>query len=198
MRNFLLCTICASYLLTGCEETEGTQIGNEGLTQPPPTTPACDAKALEPSTQFDAWPGTLDEVVSALITKTIPVTLEANGSLYTGEMQVEAAGYRIGDDGDCDHVSVGVTATVDLGDSLTTIATGKLYIPAALPTGAEGELMAQDWTGDLLAPPGADRALLFDTVVGPTGFEAEVVLETCPTESDCTEDVVGVITSDPT
>lgn len=192
-RLLLLSFIGPILLLAGCEEGEGTQIGNEGIVATDPSETGCEARTLSADNTFDGWPGTLGDAADLLMSNLGDVQLDVDGTLTAGRMNPTVRGYRL-EDGDCDHVYVDLEVDLAFDGVLVGRTIGELLIDIDRPSaGAEGELEGTQWSGSLLPAPSAERTLYLDVMLLTGAFAADVVLETCPDPDSCSEQTYGVI-----
>lgn len=188
-----LLPIASLLLLLACE-SEGTQIGNEGIIDPAELTDPsmCTAKDFPGSTTVVGWPGSLQDAADVVIGSLAEAQLDDGTLVVDGMLTASVVRFHM-IDGDCENLWVETELEGSFRSSLTFSAAGDLKIPFADPAFAEGELLTETWSGDLLPEPTAERTLVLDTALSPEGSSLDVVLETCDGDN-CEDESYGVIT----
>jgi len=185
MRRFSL-PIVSALLLLACD-SEGTQIGNEGVIDPAELTdPArCTEKDFTGETTVVGWSLNLQETADALVAKLADAQLDTGDDLIDGQLQPTVLRFHMVD-GDCDNLYIETELQPAFGDVLSGTVRGDVLVPLADPSFAEGELLGDDWAGSLLPAPEADRTLVFDASLSLEGSSIDVLIETC--DGDACED----------
>jgi len=185
---------CDGAVDTGGIQTNGVQIGSEGLLG------RCDIESVGPDERIDGMSGTPAQLVAALF---MPwdATLNAGTEVYGGSFSPEAVGFSklTGEDSDCVGVWVDTTAQLRVEPGLTAELEGNMRIKT---TGeADFALWSEVWAGDI-QPSGLDPTALeiarvrFTGAMSSTRLVGSAEFVGCDTES-CESEPIGAFVATP-